>query len=498
MNLVYPRLWTLLLLLCAACPSSPRRGLTSVQRYKLSDAADSDGGKLADHLAYQVIDVKTGEILAEQRAKTPMIPASTTKIAAAVAALDVLGPDFKVRTTVSITGKIIKGVLQGDVYLIGQGDAQLTLAKVLQLARQFADTGIRSITGHLYYDSSYFATVAAIAPGIDTDEIFNPGVGALSLESNTQWLYWQPAANGTPGAISYYTVPHFDDDLFVRLELNNRNKRNALVLPPSALSDDDPADAWKLSPRAHTSGAQKIPVHDPGLFTAEVWRWLLTGMGVVLPTAVAAPRAAQHSKTVAAVDSSPLWQDIEKMLLSSDNLMAELFTLQVARHLTQKALTPPQAAESLSAYWKKKLTADSTKTFTLRSGAGLSSSNRVSPAALVEILKYADAKSYNGHPLMTLLPAAGWRGTLASRLTTPETSLRVWAKTGSLSFVSGLAGYVLSRSGRRLAFTVLLTDFNKRALYDSGNVAQAGDASGWNKEAHIITDRLVQSWAVNY
>ena len=100
------------------------------------------------------MDLTTGEQLFSYGARQRMRPASTEKVVTAIAALDLLGPNYPLRTTLSTTGAVDGSVLRGDLYVRGGMDPLLSVADVRSLVSQLRAAGVRSITGRLVTDSS--------------------------------------------------------------------------------------------------------------------------------------------------------------------------------------------------------------------------------------------------------------------------------------------------------------------------------------------------------
>ncbi len=135
-------------------------------------------------VAYLLVDLDSGATVAAALQTTPMIPASTAKLATAVAALDILGPNYRFVTRIRATGKITDGVLDGDLYLIGGGDPLLSIQDLMALAQQLHDRSLTKVTGRFVYDEAMIASSPEINPRQPLDATYNAGVSALSLDFN--------------------------------------------------------------------------------------------------------------------------------------------------------------------------------------------------------------------------------------------------------------------------------------------------------------------------
>jgi D-alanyl-D-alanine carboxypeptidase/D-alanyl-D-alanine-endopeptidase (penicillin-binding protein 4) len=120
---------------------------------RLTDALAVPHAGLTAALA---IDLRTGETLFHQRERMGLVPASNEKLAVAYTALVVLGPSYRIDTTVFGEGELIDGVWRGNLVLKGYGDPTLTSGDLRRLASQLRDGGLRSVTGAVVGDESYF------------------------------------------------------------------------------------------------------------------------------------------------------------------------------------------------------------------------------------------------------------------------------------------------------------------------------------------------------
>ena len=352
---------------------------------------------IAGRLAVSVVDAATGQPLLERGAATPLLPASTAKIATAVAALTALPPESR------LTTRVVAGSAPGEVVLVGGGDTTLASpaagpqypapARLSDLvARTRAALGTTAVTRVLVDESLY------------TGERLGPG--------------WKP---------SYVT--------------------EGAVAPVGPLM----VDGGRIRP-------DRRPRHlDPALAAGRAFADLLQpGAAVQVARGVAAPDAAE----LAAVQSPPVARLVEQMLLDSDNDLAEALARQVALAQGQPASFAGSAValqEVLGPFLDE--VGVGRDAVALVDGSGLSRLDRLEPAALTRLLARvaSDDTSDRLAPILTGLPVGGFSGTLADRYRkgggVPAAGV-VRAKTGTLNGVSALAGLVRTADGRLLAFDV--------------------------------------------
>lgn len=340
-----------------------------------------------------VTDTATGQVLYESGAREPMTPASTVKIATAAAALTALGPDHRIRTTVT------PGAGPGRIILVGGGDPSLT-------ARKKAPAGAGGSLVALAADTAQ----ALKAAGTDTV--------ALGYDDS---LYTGPARH--PIGV------------------------NDNIAPVTALTADEgrPDDSFS-GPVARTD--------DPSRATARAFAALLRERGIKVTGEPAGARAAAGAVPLAATLSPPLSGLVERMLTNSDNDIAEALARQTA--LASGAPASFDGVERSLVARLASLGVDTTGS-RFADGSGLNRADKVSAGLLTALLaKAADPQRPQLRPVLTGLPVAGFTGTLRTRNSgaSPAAGL-LRAKTGTLTGVNSLAGTVVDPSGRLLAFAFL-------------------------------------------
>lgn len=463
-------------------------------------AAMADRGFARGDVGFVVRDLDSGAVVAAHNAGHTFIPASVAKLATAVAALEVLGADHRFRTRVLATGDRRGGRLRGDVILEGGGDPLLGVDDLLALCRQLRQAGIRRVDGRFLYDEELYRTRASIRPSQPADARYNPGVSALSLDFNRIRVDWRPAGAeeaGSEAAVAAHSVPALPA---IRLEASSRPAGPGRTWTPEP---GPAATTWRLSPDAPRRGTAELPVKRPGRVTAQVFRQVCARVGVALPAA-AAGRAPAAGRVLAVHRSPPLASVVQAMLRYSNNLVAELLGLATSRALTGERQTLAESARTLRAWWRRRLPDVDWRGYALRNHAGLDARGRATPAQIAAILAFAARRGYadgagNTRGLADLLPASGWENGLGGRLRGPATALGVWAKTGTMHYASGLAGYLFPGDGRRLAFAVFVNDLARRRAYDAAAQPRAPRRqrriTAWRERAKALEGDLVSLWA---
>lgn len=425
-----------------------------------------------------VRSVDTGERLFELNPGKLMMPASNMKILTLATAAKTLGWDYRFTTTLEARGSISEGVLHGDLVIKSNGDPTINSRNgradsvLAQWAQALADAGIRSIDGRVIGNDQAFDD-EGIGAGWAWDYLqygYAAPVGALQFNESvaTLTIAAAPTAGGTaivslqPGA---------------GLELLNR-------ATTGGSGSDDTIDYRRHLDRAVLEVTGSIPlgaqpevrtvaVVNPTLFFAESVRTGLiargiavTGQAVDYDDVAAELQAADagtdrstglpFAKVIATTDSPPLREIATVLMKVSQNLYAE--TLLKAVGAARGGLGTTEggriAARDSLVSWG--VPPDS---YVMYDGSGLSRYNYVTASTLTSILEHLYKDPVHRDAFLATLPIAGKDGTLASRLRLTRAEGNALAKTGSIANVRALSGFVKTRDGETLVFSILANDF---------------------------------------
>lgn len=446
-----------------------------------------------EQLGFLLFDAASGRVLDQHRADEPFIPASTTKVTTALAALEILGGDFRFVTTLLATGEVADGVLRGDLYLRGGGDPTLSSDDLRMLARALRDAGVRRVDGRFLFDESLFPRSTEIDLLQPEAATYNPAVGALSVNYNRLELRWKRAGSG------YAT----------RL----LSPADGGALPVSGVATGvlgkglDPqidfvfasggSPRWLLSPRLAASGSAMLPVKgDAGAIAAGLFVTVAEQQGIRLPEPARGATPAD-ARVLARHESAPLATVAEGLLRYSNNLTAELTGLAASHRLAGTGLALEPSARRLAAWWQDRLPDTSFRGFVATNHSGLSSTTRHTPRQLAAILRYGVSAGGAPVPLRDLLPTRELpEGPAASGGDGMPAGVR--AKSGTLLYADGLVGFLETRGGRELGFVVLLTDPDARARLDATRdvriTASPPEATDWTVRAKALERDLLARW----
>ena len=442
-------------------------------------------GFAANDVGYLVVDLKDKRVLAELNPDQPFIPASVAKIATIAPALEILDGDHRFTTTLNAKGDITDGVLTGSLTLRGGGDPFLTGDDLQAMARQLAASGIKKVDGTFLYDDTAMIDLPEIDSMQPEAAGYNSGVSALSVNFNRVRLDWQ-----NNGARRSATAAAVSENLTLPLDSVGVTFADEDLPGPYVRSGPPSGDRWLLSPDLPAQGEDWLPVGNPSRIAAEVFRAAAAMEGVVLaePSSGVTPEGARE---VARHESRPLTDIAREVLRYSNNLSAELIGLASSRALTGRPLSVKDSASALAAWWRSHLPDNDWTGLSLENHSGLSSKSRATPRQIVVMLEEA-AGLPGGAGFHELLRWSGWKGEKASA--------RV--KTGTMSYVRGLAGYIDSVAGNRLVFAVFFNDAGKRAAldatFDPRVVAIDAQSRSWRDRALTLEETLTKGWAERF
>lgn len=380
----------------------------------------------------------------------PFLPGSTSKIAPMIAALKILGPQYRFKTTVSFDGT--------NLYLKGSGDPSLMISDLMDLTQSLVKRGIHKIKGQFYYDENELLPSESIELERETWAPFNSGLSALSVSYNQMNVFWSPLPTD-PKQRDTYFVPN------VPLAKVSLNKEPIPEETKFIYKSEGNQDVWYLSANASNTGKERLPVKRAGLWTAMVFAEFCKMKGIEIP----APRSgkAKVSARILATHESASLIEIEKVVLEySNNMMAELIQMAAARKLVHRPIGMKEAAHLIGSWLRKRIPSIDWKGFEYQSGSGLSSQNRMTPHQMAAILRFADQQSFHGKNFESLLPVMGWSPGVENRLTSPTTALRIWAKPGGINYGKSLVGFLHSSSHKRYIFAIMVSDMTARAEID--------------------------------
>ncbi len=423
--------------------------------------------------------LKNGESLFELNQAKCFLPASNLKIVTSAAALSLLSPTFQYMTELVTNGKITKGVLKGDLIIRGSGDPTFGSPSMFPeqdptfVFKKWADTlerlGIEKIEGNIIVDDTYF-----------TDELYPIG---WSIDDASYYYAMQTsglafADNSVSVSVSPNLTAGSKPFIAIIPETDYIEKNNKAVTRDAKKIKDSTSEKHLITvmrelgtntinvtgeiEKGAPAMLEQIAVESPSLYAATVFREMLEYQGITITGGTMTTAELEEkipyktAKTLAQQVSPPLKDIVQVMNKKSNNLYAEQLFRTIAKETTGEGSWKQGSATIKKFLVSLGVNSDN---FSLRDGSGLSRMDLVTPEGMLTILKamYHDARLWQA--FSESLPIMGKDGTLSGRLTGTLAEGNIRAKTGFLTGVRSLCGYLTTKDNEMLAFTIYANNF---------------------------------------
>ena len=436
-----------------------------------------------------VVDLDSGKVLDEHAADRPFAPASVAKLPTAVYALERLGYDHRFETRLEVRGTIAGDHIDGDLALVGGGDPELDTDALLPLVMALKETGAKRVKGRFLVERGPAPEIPAIDPTQPAHAAYNPAVSGLNLNFNRVRVEWPAKAEVADIKVTARAGRLNPDVRGVRVL--TEAERTYPVFQHDLVGG---AEVWSMAQRELSrAGGRWLPVRQPALYTGDVFAVLAWTQGVALNPPIEAA-AGERGQVLASHFSRPLAQILDAMLFHSTNLTAELVGA-AASGLPGDMAGSAAAMNDWAAGYARFASGD--PGFQLANHSGLSTASRISPRRLVDFLRVAATRP--AVPGIAPADERAPRGVAAllrpynvavKNVKLDYDKLTVLAKTGTMDYVRGLAGYIVTPKGKRLAFAVFSNNLKKR----EGAVERIDRA--WMARARAFERELIRDWVM--
>lgn len=401
-----------------------------------------------------VYDLTVGRTLYTHQAEKLSRPASTMKLLTAITALSRPEADEPFRTEVWHDGVIERDTLKGNLYVVGGFDPEFDDEAMDSLVSQVVSSSFSVVEGQVYgdvsmKDSLYWGSGWAWD---DTPAAYQPYLSPLMFCKGTVEVTVLPAALQGDKAVvlchprsSYYEL---DNQARTRVPGAGR-----LTVTRNWLSNGN-----RLLVSGNVTGVRKetLNLFDSSAFFMHTFLERLLARGVtVSPTYAYAALPADSGKVARlACWETSIQQVLNQLMKESDNLNAEALLCRLGAQASEKKQV---AAEDGIVEIMKLIRrlGKNPNQYKIADGCGLSNYNYLSPALLVDFLKYAYSHTEVFRKLYKSLPVGGVDGTLKHRMKKAPAFRNVHAKTGSFTAINTLAGYLRQKNGHEVAFAIM-------------------------------------------
>ena len=430
-----------------------------------------------------VMSLKDGRVLYARNGDHQLAPASNMKVYTTAIALDLLGADYRWRTSVYAESEPDKtGTIAGDLTLYGRGAPDLSSSaekdaaksSLEQLADELYERGVRRVRGSVVGDESYFRG-DPLGDGWlwnDVQWYFGAEVSALTINDNAVTISVTPSNKGGEAA-SVHLKPE-TSYIQIKNETNTAERSAPATIGITRGLSDNTARVWGDFPTNGNAINARLSVHQPALWAAMLFRDALKKRGINIEGQALTVDARddekkrlapEHATELASIESKTLGQIARETNKESINLYAELILRTLGKERGETAPTKDpkrmetrghdEAGLAVVRRWLEQH-GIATDALALHDGSGLSRLDLVTPETTARLLSAA-AQTRTSEVFRDSLPIAGRDGTLKGRLRSVEPGHLV-AKTGTLTYINSLSGYATTDEGEPLAFSIICND----------------------------------------
>ncbi|MEG4395326.1 D-alanyl-D-alanine carboxypeptidase/D-alanyl-D-alanine endopeptidase [Microcoleus sp. BROC3] len=378
------------------------------------------------------------------------IPASNAKLLTTAAALQKLGADFRIKTSV-YSGE------NGSLYVAGRGDPSIAEPQLKSLAQQLKQRGISQVN-ELIGDDSYFQG-SAVNPNWEWEDAqagYGAPINSLIFNQNAIDLLLSPQAIGQPLKVTFA-----EPKLANQWQLQNNTvtvAQNESEFIEVGREFDRPI--IRVSGQLKVGGEPEsayVAVVNPANNFLQYFQQALVAEGIPVKQALVASASRNLNQELATVESPPLAELVRETNRESNNLYAEVLLRLLGKVTDKMPLPQDDTGESGLKELKAVLTqlGVNPNSYILADGSGLSRHNLITPEALVQTLRFM-ANSPAASIYRQSLPIAGENGTLKNRFNNTPNRVILQAKTGTLSGVSALSGYIEVPNYEPLVFSIIV------------------------------------------
>ncbi|MDQ3668028.1 MAG: D-alanyl-D-alanine carboxypeptidase/D-alanyl-D-alanine-endopeptidase [Acidobacteriota bacterium] len=469
----------------SASQAKPNSQQNSASLSQVIDSALDQSELASARWGVSVISLTSGREVYGRNAGQLFIPASNMKIYTTGVALDLLGADYRWRTSAyARTQPDATGTINGDLILYGRGAPDLVAqpkdssdGSLARLAGDLYQRGIRQVRGNVIGDESYFRgeTLGDGWPWTDLQWYFGAEASALSVNDNEiEVSILPPAKTDAPPQVN---VNDADNYVSIQNSLTVVKPGERMTIGIHRGLSDNKVRIWGEFPHGSRGFGARLSVHNPSLWAARLFLKALQDGGIKVQGSAQTRDARvpanerfdpSASIELAFVSSKPLSEIVKDTNKGSVNLYAELLLRTLGRERGNMVSTPEPAGRErgddeagleVIRLWLLRA-GISTSGLALHDGSGLSRLNLVTPESISRLL-VSLSRTAAGPVFRSSLPISGRDGTLGGRL--GKVDDRVVAKTGSLTYTASLSGYVTTAGGEVMAFSILCNDQATRA-----------------------------------
>jgi serine-type D-Ala-D-Ala carboxypeptidase/endopeptidase (penicillin-binding protein 4) len=444
-----------------AAPPAPALPVGRTFEERLNSLVNGSVARSGDS-SIQVVELESGRVVAERNPHMPVSPASNMKLFTTAAAIDLLKPGFEVTTSVYVRGEIDpSGTLNGDVRFVGRGDPTIggrfhdgnATAVIQDWAAELKRAGVKTVAGNLVFEHGYFDT-DYIHPTWPVDQLtawYEAPIAAFSMQEGCIAVRVLPSRAGQPCVVqldpptSYVSVRNTCRTGRGLPFITRHNGSNEIIIRGGVPARSGKTEVF-------------ITVENPVHYFAAVTNETLQRNGISIQGQILlTPRDARTDWRLVTKHTTPLNILIYVINKKSQNHYAEQVLKMIGAEMRKDGSWAGGNAE-VKEWLTTKIGVPANEFYPV-DGSGMSRNNRASANAFISLLRYM-WKSPWREEFVSSMPYTGDPDSkFGNRLKRPPFARQVYAKTGYISGVIGLSGYVHAQSGKVYAFSFLFNRY---------------------------------------
>lgn len=412
-------------------------------------------------LAVDIFDLTTQETIYKKNEKMLLHPASNMKVITSATALEFLDSNFTFKTSVYHSGIIMDSVCYGDVYVVGGCDPDFTSEDLDTLVKNVKDFGIKEIRGNIYGDVTAMDSLFWGNGWMWDDDPSSdfPYMTPLIINDACIEIAFEPGFIGK--SINYSLIPQTDYFDVSNTSITTKEDTSNFKVTRDWLNrGNEIMIEGDISYRRKPDTVQ-INIVNPEYYFLYLLKENLEKSGVSFYGKIDTGMVPEFSNFIYAKERR-FDEVIVNLNKESDNLSAEM-TLRALSKVYKKEKASAENGTKMIDSLVNRIGLNH-KDYRYVDGSGVSHYNIVTTELMVELLKYFYNTSEEKYTtLKNSFPIAGIDGTLENRMRRTKAYRNVYAKTGTLTGVSTLSGYLTSKNGHELAFSIFVQNFRRGA-----------------------------------
>lgn len=409
------------------------------------------------HIGIAVWDFKKNKSLYQRNADHYFTPASNMKLFTAWTAVQVLGPNYVYQTKLfADLTKLQNGILNTDVYLQFSGDPTLTYSQLQNLLNTLTQHGIQKIKGRIIIDDQAFDEEYYPLGSSADDQIYCYGSPIDAILINHNCVNATLSAAAQEGQLAVLTLPM--DPQFIQF-VNEAKTQNLPEEKCKLTVTNENNKTYKIGgclPITKQNVKLEMAIHNPRENIKAILEQILQQRNIQLSD-IEFNKINLTTPLIATEQSAPLFNLIKIMLKESDNTIADALFKTLGAVYKNEQGSWENGAEAMHDVLIKTANIDLAITL-LRDGAGGSRYTFITPNQIIQLLKIINQSIYKSI-FMTSLPISGVDGTIKTRMIEPDIRGKVFAKTGSMTAVSSLSGFMFTQKNHFIAFSIMINNF---------------------------------------